>query len=414
MQTSQSTTPHGRRPYSLALMATQIVAQSCPAETIAHKWQVLDDIRKAKEALGLSDRLVAVLNALLSFHQETTLTGGEPIVVFPSNKSLAQRANGMAETSLRRYLGRLVYLGFILRRDSPNGKRYARRGEGGEIEEAFGFDLSPLVARAAEFKRLAAEVAAMERVLHALRDRITIARRDIDKMIATGVYEGVPADWRVLSEAFEGLNRRVPRKATLDMLKPLADVLDRLAKEIRTTLETHVRTTKMSGNDSQSERHIQNSTQNPIPESELGLSRKTRATIEPHHETHEQIEPKPKQEHPQRSFPLPMVLDACPDIAEHAPTGINSWRDLMATAALVRPWLGISPSAWEEAIEAFGPEDAAVVLAAIQQRSSLINSAGGYLRTLTEKARAGAFSLGPMLMALIRANLQKGSQKMRA
>ncbi|MGO8845778.1 MAG: plasmid replication protein RepC [Methylocella sp.] len=414
MQTSQSTTPHGRRPYSLALMATQIVAQSCPAETIAHKWQVLDDIRKAKEALGLSDRSVALLNALLSFHQETTLTGGEPIVVFPSNKSLAQRANGMAETSLRRYLGRLVYLGFILRRDSPNGKRSARRGEGGEIEEAFGFDLSPLVARAAEFKRLATEVAATERVLHALRDRITIARRDIDKMIATGVYEGVPADWRVLSDAFEGLNRRVPRKATLDILKPLADALERLAQEIRTLLETHVKTTKMSGNDSQSERHLQNSTQNPIPESELGLSTKPRVTTEPHHEPEEQIQAKLQTDKAQRSFPLPMVLDACPDIAEHAPNGINSWRDFMATAALVRPWLGISPSAWEEAIEAFGPEDAAVVLAAILQRSALINSAGGYLRNLTEKARAGAFSLGPMLMALIRANLRKGSQKMRA
>ncbi|HUZ90643.1 MAG TPA: plasmid replication protein RepC [Methylocella sp.] len=414
MQTSQSTTPYGRRPYSLALMETQIVAQSCPAETVAHKWQILDDIRKAKDAIGVSDRTIAVLNALLSFHQETTLTGGEPIVVFPSNKSLARRANGMAETSLRRYLGRLVYLGFILRRDSPNGKRYARRGEGGEIEEAFGFDLSPLVARAAELKRLAAEAIAAERQLHALRDRITISRRDIDKMIATGVYEGVRADWPVLSEAFEGLNRRVPRKATLDMLKPLADALEGLAEEIRTALETHVRTTKMSGNDSQSGRQIQNSTQNPIPESELGLSRKTRAADEPHHETQEQTEPKTQQDRPQRSFPLPMVLDACPDIAEHAPNGINSWRDLMATAASVRPWLGISPSAWEEAIETFGPEDAAVVLAAILQRSSLINSAGGYLRNLTEKARAGAFSLGPMLMALIRANLRKGSQKMRA
>ncbi len=383
-------------------METQIVAQSCPAETIAHKWQVLDDIRKAKEALGLSDRSVAVLNALLSFHQETTLTGGEPIVVFPSNKSLAQRANGMAETSLRRYLAGLVYLGLILRRDSPNGKRYARRGEGGEIEEAFGFDLSPLVARAAEFKRLAAEAIATERQLHALRDRITISRRDIDKMISTGVYEGVPADWCAFSEAFEGLNRRVPRNATMEILKPLADALDGLAEVIRTALEIHVKTTKMSGNDSQSERHLQNSTQNPISEPELGLSRKTRATTEP------------QQDRPQRSFPLPMVLDACPDIAEHAPNGINSWRDFMDTAALVRPWLGISPSAWEEAIEAFGPEDAAVVLAAILQRSALINSAGGYLRNLTEKARAGAFSLGPMLMALIRANLRKGSQKMRA
>ena len=115
MQTSQSTTPYGRRPYSLALMETQIVAQSCPAETIAHKWQVLDDIRKAKDAIGLSDRSIAVLNALLSFHQETTLTGGEPIVVFPSNKSLAQRANGMAENSLRRHLSALVFLGLIFR-----------------------------------------------------------------------------------------------------------------------------------------------------------------------------------------------------------------------------------------------------------------------------------------------------------
>ena len=158
----------------------------------------------------------------------------------------------------------------------------ATRGEGrGEIEEAFGFDLSPLVARAAEFKRLAAEVAATERMLHALRDRITISRRDIDKMIATGVYEGVPADWRVLSEAFEGLNRRVPRKATLDMLKPVADALDQLAQEIRTVLETYIKTTKMSGNDSQNERHIQNSTQNPIPEFELRLSRKTTVTTEP-------------------------------------------------------------------------------------------------------------------------------------
>ena len=357
---------------------------------------------------------IAVLNALLSFHQETTLTGGEPIVVFPSNKSLAQRANGMAENSLRRHLSALVFLGLIFRRDSPNGKRYARRGEGGEIEEAFGFDLSPLVARAVEFKRLATEAIAAERQLHALRDRITISRRDIDKMIATGLYEEAPADWRAFSEAFEGLNRRVPRRANLEMLMPMADALDRLADEIRTALQTHVKTTKMSGNATQNEVHIQNSTQNPIPESELGLSRKTRATTEPHHETQEQIEPKSQKDRPQRSFPLPMVLDACPDIAEHAPNGINSWRDLMATAASVRPWLGISPSAWEEAIEAFGPEDAAVVLAAILQRSSLINSAGGYLRTLTEKARAGAFSLGPMLMALIRANLQKGSQKIRA
>ncbi|TAN15257.1 MAG: replication initiation protein RepC, partial [Rhizobiaceae bacterium] len=37
-------------------------------------------------------------------------------------------------------------------------------------------------------------------------------------------------------------------------------------------------------------------------------------------------------------------------------------------------------------------------------RANHINSAGGYLRALTEKARAGQFSVGPMLMAALKAN----------
>ena len=48
-----------------------------------------------------------------------------------------------------------------------------------------------------------------------------------------------------------------------------------------------------------------------------------------------------------------------------------------------------------------GEVQAAVVVAAILQRGAAIASAGGYLRGLTEKARAGQFSPGPMLMALI-------------
>jgi len=88
-----------------------------------------------------------------------------------------------------------------------------------------------------------------------------------------------------------------------------------------------------------------------------------------------------------------------------APT-LPSMRPMGSTPGAISwpppPWCapgsGSAQVPWEEAIEAFGPEDAAVVLAAILQRSSLINSAGGYLRNLTEKARAGAFSLGPMLM----------------
>jgi len=64
--------------------------------------------------------------------------------------------------------------------------------------------------------------------------------------------------------------------------------------------------------------------------------------------------------------------------------------------------LGVSPDAWRQALEAMGEHDASIVIAAILQRGDEIKSAGGYMRVLSAKARAGEFSLGPALMALLR------------
>ena len=202
MEQHLSTTPFGRRTLSLAMVASQVVAKACPPETAVHKWHVFRAICEGKAAIGISDRALAVLNALLTFHPETALTGDGDLIVFPSNVQLALRAHGMPATTLRRQLAALVESGLLIRRDSPNGKRYARKGEGGEIEQAFGFDLTPLVARAAEFERLAEEVKAERRALTLVRERITLCRRDIVKMIATGVEEGVPADWRAFHAAY--------------------------------------------------------------------------------------------------------------------------------------------------------------------------------------------------------------------
>ena len=106
-----------------------------------------------------------------------------------------------------------------------------------------------------------------------------------------------------------------------------------------------------------------------------------------------------------------MVLEACPDIVDYAKGGISNWRDLLIVAAVVRAMLGISPSAWEAAQSVMGELPAAIVVAAILQRGDAITSAGGYLRELTRKAEAGEFSLGPMLMALLRA---RNREKKRA
>jgi replication initiation protein RepC len=107
-----------------------------------------------------------------------------------------------------------------------------------------------------------------------------------------------------------------------------------------------------------------------------------------------------------------MVLEACPDIVQFARWGISSWREFLTTASFVRSNLGISSSAWEDAVEAMGEEGAAIMVAAILQRGEAIKSPGGYLRNLTERARAGQFSLGPVLMALLRVKI--GSTRKRA
>ena len=412
MEPHLSTTPFGRRSLTLAHVASQANAKARPPEKAVHKWQVFRAVCTAKMRVGVSERALAVLDALLSFHPETALTG-EDLVVFPSNQQLALRAHGMAPATLRRHLAALVDCGLVIRRDSPNGKRYARKGRGGAIELAFGFDLSPLVARADEFEAWAEEVRAEERALKLVRERITLLRRDIAKMIATGIEENVPirrggdgpTDWLGLYTLYRSMLARIPRTATRLELEPVAEDLSLLADEVLMVLEDHVKTKNPSANESQTERHIQNSNPNSQIELEPRFRESAGASAEPK-------PPTPRM--PEGAYPLGMVLDACPDIADYAKSGISNWRDFLATVAVVRPMLGISPSAWEEAQAVMGEVQAAVVVAAILQRGAGIASAGGYIRGLTGKARAGQFSPGPMLMALIGKRKRAANEKMTA
>ncbi|MGJ0510058.1 MAG: plasmid replication protein RepC [Methylocystis sp.] len=436
----QTTTPFGRRSLSLAMVASQAATKEFASrphasETVVHKWRLFRALTEAKSPLGVTDRALSVLHALLSFHQETALTLPEKdvnapeseenpgIIVFPSNKELSIRAHGMAPATLRRHIAMLIDAGLIIRRDSPNGKRFARRGRGGEIEDAFGFDLTPLIARASEIENLAEEVRAENRAMALLREKITLARRDIVKMIETGIEEGVPGDWQARLGHYQALASRLARKMTRADLTALAEELAALAAQINSVLENHVKWQNMTASESQAERHIQNQTTN-ISDLEPSL-REGRAeppgpivddaeadgarTSEPEKR---ETEAPPRPTPTPRTYPLGMVLQACPDIVDYAKGGeISSWRDLATAAATVRSALGVSPDAWAQALDAMGEHDAAIVIAAILQRGDEIRSAGGYLRVLTAKARAGEFSLGPVLMALLRGKAARGARE---
>ncbi|SCB58220.1 replication initiation protein RepC [Rhizobium aethiopicum] len=431
METGSITTPFGRRPMTLGMLANQVMAAEIKPDQSVDKWKLFRALCEAKPLLGIGDRSLAVLNALLSFYPKNELAEQNGLIVFPSNTQLSLRTHGMAEQTVRRHLAALVEAGLLLRKDSPNGKRYVRRDRAGEIDEAFGFSLAPLLARAEEIEQLAAEVMAERLHVQRLRERITLCRRDVAKLIEAAIEEEVHGDWQGLCQEFRDLVEGLPRSPTTAQLEQLLDELTALRVDTLNRLEIRIKSTKQSGNAYYTKRHIQNS--NPESPSELEPSFETKQGATPEHDNgrvgvtlemgrDETARPIRQEEQQRRRagdgrddagglkpFPLGLVLQACPEILAYGPNGvIRNWRELMSAAVMVRSMLGVSPSAYEEAASVMGAENAATVMACILERGGHINSAGGYLRDLTRRSEKGEFAIGPMLMALLRVNAPTG------
>jgi replication initiation protein RepC len=428
MEGGSVTTPFGRRSMTLGMLANQLATKDIDDGKSIDKWKLYRALCEARPLIGITDRALTVMSALLSFYPKDELSQANGLVVFPSNAQLSLRSHGMTEQTIRRHLAVLVQAGLIARKDSPNGKRYVRRSNTGTIDEAFGFSLAPLLARADEIEHLAAQVIAERLHLQRLRERLTLCRRDVSKLIEAAVEEGASGNWEMVTVHFRALVTAIPRSPTVMEAAAALDEMEMLREEIINQLEMQIKTRDISGNDLQNDRHIQNSnpestseleprfepkqgesleSQEKIPETrakglkqaqDRGLSRAERHIAEG---AQSSSVPPGKM----KAFPLALVLQACPEIIPYGSGGaISNWRDLMAAAVVVRSMLGVSPDAYQQACEILGPENAATVIACILERAGHINSAGGYLRDLTRRAEKGEFAIGPMIMALARAN----------
>lgn len=395
MQSGHVTTPFGRRRMTLALVRQQMAVAEIKPGKVVNKWKVFRDASEARERLGLQDRSLAVLDALLSFHPDNDLKQDGQLIVFPSNQQLTLRAHGIAGATLRRHLALLVEAGLISRKDSANGKRYARKDKGGDIESAFGFDLSPLLMRAEELALIAQDVVEARMIFRREKENLTILRRDLRKLISAAMEEGAPGNWQAIEATYLSIVQSIPRAPDLAIVQDRAESLALLRDEVLNMLEIQKFSTNSSANDAHNGQHIQNSKPESIHESEPRPEKAKGETV---------VQETERPKEPMRAFPLGLVLRACPDIADYGPGGaISSWRDMMTAAVVVRSTLGVSPSAYQDACDVMGPENAATAIACILERAGHITSPGGYLRDLTRKAARGEFGLGPMLMALLKA-----------
>lgn len=415
-----ATTPFGGRSLSRGMFSVQestALARARLAKThnsskgescsAPDKWRLLRALTEARSAYGLSDRTIAVLEALVSFQPGTTLDASKAVIVFPSNAELSLRTRGMAPATLRRHLAILVETGLIIRRDSPNGKRYARRDEQGLVETAYGFDLSPLALRQSEIETHAHEARALAHRIGTLRTEITIHLRDISKTIEAGLAEGRKGPWAAFQERLASLSGRVARNASEEAQTARRDALVRLRAEIENTYLDTLTEQEMSANESVFERHIQSSDSEPNMNKckENNLKENPPQKPEPEKPRNGQFVPKTKPIGPN----LGTVLKICPQFSAYSRSGIRDWMEFLRTAGLVHTMLGISPDAWKKARNAMGDVNAAVTVAAILERAGDIHSPGGYLRSLTKRAELGLYSTTPVLNALRKTAITAGS-----
>lgn len=387
------------RPISHAhLRAVERPEASVPGKPI-NKWELLRELSKAQAAFGVTERDLTVMQGLLSFFPDDALGGNAEMVVFPSNKAICERLNGMPCSTMRRHLARLVEAGLLMRRDSPNGKRYVRKH--GEERVAFGFDLSPLYCRTEEITRAAEAVREAEDRVRRLREVVSLMRRDLAALAEFGqeIQPGLGL-WDQFRDKAVLTARALRRKLTLEELSAYRIDLEALLDHARNVIDGP-EAGEMNTNGAQFERHHHSSNEESI-DLEPALEKGGVAAGAPDPETDAlvaDVEEADTRRVPK--IPLHLVIAGCPSLKTFYQGDIRHWHQLFDAACHVRPAMGISASAWEEAQRFMGPEQASIVVVAMLERFADIRSPGGYLRALTSKAAAGEFSCGPMIMALM-------------
>jgi replication initiation protein RepC len=159
--------------------------------------------KKVAPAIGLKAAHTSILDILFASTQPQDWELGRRPIVWTSNNFLMERL-GLSFSSLRRHIRRMCDLGVIAMKDSSNGKRWGHRDDEGYIIEAYGFDLSPLAARAEEFEALHADLEKERQLRSDLHKKLTITRRDTGSMIELAKESDLKGPWRDLENEFQG------------------------------------------------------------------------------------------------------------------------------------------------------------------------------------------------------------------
>lgn len=308
-----------------------------------HLQKVVARLQVAAASYELKDRHICVLSIIVSFARDITSDGR--VIVFASNDALCRRGYGMNVQRLQRTLRDLIEAGFIHRKPSPNGKRYVHRNSEGEIVEAFGIDLAPLLARETEIEQAAAEAEDLTRELARWRDKISSLRH-------------AQPDCPVLLASIRNELRR----------KPDLNRLQQRYTEITTAYQipslNSTADSILTSDAYQNDMHHQSSIQS-IKDKEQSPD---------------------SQASPQSIQPAELV-EICTEAVSFAVTPPNTWKELHALAHQLGPMIGISKNLLAHGLTHLGQNGLATTILCLVQKLKDIRHPSAYFAKLLQKSK---------------------------
>ena len=404
-------TPTGFRRMTPGLLKADRAAEGFAGlpEGIKSPGQLLAALKAAAPRLGISPRIVHAVDWLFRFTQPQDWDQGSRPIVWPS-ASMQEEALGLSATQVKDINRRLIELGLITMKDSPNGKRYGRRHEKtGHIIEAYGFDLSPIAMRHAEFVRLAEEGRAERAAMGRLRRRATIARKAITQILETAQEYGFEGEeWSRARPRNEALTRALRGVERPDEMETGVRSLERRQIAARERLEVLLGVVDSAPKEPENRPHIYNYKSNPDPDQDTVIAAKDcsgegegAGAQSPAQEQRQR--PEKGMVHGIRPDELPRLT---PRLKPYLRRPNPTWPDIIDAADWLRHDLGVSKSLWGDACLAMGRELAAVALAIVSTKEAehFQTTPGGYFHGMVAKARAGELHLERTVWALRRAS----------
>lgn len=355
--------------------------------------QTLAAFKRAAASLGLS-AVRDLVDQLMAFSQAHDWQRGSRPIVWPSNAMLADRL-GVCQRHVRRLLARLIEAGIIVPVDSPEGRRWGRRDSAGRIIEAYGFDLSPIADRHAEFVAIAEQADGERKARARLRRRLTIARKAIQQLAETALEHGLTdRDWRAwLTEAQRVEADTAAGEASVAVLEAAVGDLESRREEGETAL---VKVAQISVEESAAaDSDVRPNTTTTQPRADNSATGKEHLQESSRRATHHDPQGQDTRSinlQPPAATPR-FVLRVSPPLQEQIFGSCPTWADVVDGADRLRHQLGISRAAWIEACQELGRYQAATAVAVIAAKRDAIRSPGGYLRGMIARGRDGELHL---------------------